>query len=120
MVEGVEHIGRDFEAVLLTEFRLFSDAHVEASYAEAAHWPAPARSAIRGQEDGTKVLDSRTRVGKIVDPRADVAGAAIWSVAGRANTARAADIFMHASAEGVGIHRWDGTLGNAKDESSAQ
>src|SRR5690349_12433921 len=115
MVEGIEHIGRDFEAVFLTELRLFSDAHVEASYSEAAHWPAPARSAVGTQEDGTKVLDSRTCVSKIVDPRARIAGAAIRSVTSRANATRAADIFMHASAEGVGIHGWDGTLGDAED-----
>src|SRR5215472_8255407 len=59
MVEGVEHIGRDFEPVFLTELRLLADAHVEAANAEAAHWPAPACSAVRSQEDGPKVLYSR-------------------------------------------------------------
>jgi len=56
MVEGIEKIGGDFEAVLLMEFRFFSDPHVEAPYAEAAERPAPPRSTVRRQEDRTKVL----------------------------------------------------------------
>src|SRR5215471_8058818 len=120
MIEGIEHVSGDFEAVFLMELHLFSDAHIEAANAEATHGPAPSGSAVRSQQDGTKILYSRGWIGKVVDPRASIAGAATRSVAGRANAAGAADALVNAAAEGARIHRWDGALGNAKDESTAQ
>ncbi len=120
MVEGIEHVGGDFETIFFVELRFLADAHVEAANTEAPHRPAPARSAVRREEDWTKVLKGGRWIREVVDARAGVTRAATRSVAGRANASGAADIFMHASPEGVGVHGGDGALGYAEDEPATQ
>ena len=67
MIKGIEEVCGNFEAILLMEFCLFSEPQIEVPYAVAAEGAAPAGSAVRSEEDRTKVLDSSGWIPKIVN-----------------------------------------------------
>src|SRR5690348_7920031 len=69
VIEGVEEVKGIFESKILANLGDFAEAHVEVFEPEAAQRTAPACRSVGREQDGTKILEGRTRILEVIDTR---------------------------------------------------